>query len=97
MVRQPRRCGGIHHVLDCFDVHGGRHRNAILREVNRHGNKIKKSRIGYIFEERLGIKSSPTLNEWLESAVQRGGSRKLDADAEYAPEYSERWCLSLNI
>lgn len=97
MIRQPNRCGGIHHVLDCFDEHGRRHRNVILREVSKNGNKMDKSRIGYILEERLGLKDSPTINEWLKTAVQRGGSRKLDADAEYASEYSERWCLSLNI
>lgn len=77
MIRQPGRCGGIHHVLDCFDEHGPRHRNSILREVNKHGSKIDKSRIGYIFEERLGVKDSPTLNEWLETAVQRGGQENL--------------------
>lgn len=97
MIRQPGRCGGIHHVLDCFDEHGRRHRNVILREVSKNGTKMDKTRIGYIFEERLDIKDSPTLNEWLETVVQRGGSRKLDAEAEYSPEYSERWCLSLNI
>lgn len=97
MIRQPSRCGGIHHVIECFDEHGRRHRNMILREVNKHGAKIDKSRVGYIFDERLGVKDSPTINEWLETSVQRGGSRKLDAEGEYAPVYSERWCLSLNL
>ena len=97
MIRHPSRCGGIRHVLEVFEEHGRRHRNLIVREVNEFGTKLDKSRVGYILEERLGIPSTPTLESWLRTAVQRGGSRKLDAEADYAPTFSERWCLSLNV
>ena len=97
MVRDPELCGGIHHVLDAFEDSGRRFKNAILREVEAHGSKLDKSRVGYIMEEKIGLDNNPTLSKWLETAVQRGGSRKLDARGDYAPEYSERWCLSLNI
>jgi len=99
MIRSPGQCGGIRHVLDVFEEHGRRHRNLIVREVNEFGTKLDKSRVGYILDEMLGVDvdSSPTLTTWLSTAVQRGGSRKLDPDADYAPVFSERWCLSLNI
>ena len=97
MVRDPELCGGIHHVLDVFEDSGRRFKNAILREVEAHGSKLDKSRVGYIMEERLGLENNPTLSKWLDTAVQRGGSRKLDARGDYAPEFSERWCLSLNV
>jgi len=99
MIRHPARCGGIQHVLDVFEEHGRRHRNLIVREVNESGTKLDKSRVGYILNERLGVDvdSSPTLTAWLNTAVQRGGSRKLDAEADYSPTFSERWCLSLNV
>lgn len=97
MIKKPDRCGGIYHVLEVFEEHGKRHRNSILKVVNAIGNKIDKARIGYIMEEVVGIDGSPTLEKWVKTAVQRGGSRKLDADNEYKNVYSERWCISINI
>ncbi len=97
MIRNPDLCGGIHHVLDAYEEHGKRYKNQILKEANAHANKLDKSRIGYIFEELLEIKENQTINEWASSAVQRGGSRKLDSQGDYSSTYSERWCLSLNI
>ncbi len=97
MIIRPELCGGIHHVLEVYEEHAKRYKNQILKEANAHANKLQKSRVGYIFEEILGIKDNPTIDAWASSAVQRGGSRKLDAQAPFAPEYSERWCLSLNI
>jgi hypothetical protein len=39
--------------------------------------------------------SDRRLDDWLRYAA-RGGSRKLDVKAEYAPVFSERWSLSIN-
>ena len=35
-------------------------------------------------------------SDW-EKSAQRGGSRKLDPEGEYVPDFSERWKLSLNV
>ena len=67
----------------------------IIDEIDRHGGPIDKVRAGYILEEICNLQSG-RLETWLEY-VQRGGSRKLDPDAEYRETYSERWCLSLNV
>jgi predicted transcriptional regulator of viral defense system len=95
MLRQPTLCGGMIHVLNVFELHGQQYLNLIIDEIEQHGQPIDKVRAGYILEERNGIKHS-ALAKWREY-VQRGGSRKLDAKAEYSPDYSERWCLSINV
>jgi len=95
MVREPARCGGMQHVLDVYEKHGSTYNNLIIEEVNRHGNKIEKCRVGYILEEICKIKDE-RINNWL-SCAQRGGSRKLDPGEEFRPEYSDRWCLSINV
>jgi predicted transcriptional regulator of viral defense system len=96
MVRKPELCGGIYNVLDAYMEYAKRYLNLILDEINRNGNKIEKVRAGYILEERCDIKNNPIIESW-KTFAQRGGSRKLDPDSEYDPEYSETWCLSINI
>jgi predicted transcriptional regulator of viral defense system len=95
MLEDPRLCGGIRHVLDVWHQESEPWLNDIIDEVDRHISKIVRVRAGYILEERLGI-SHPKLKAWVRDA-QRGGSRKLDPDAPYAPTYSERWMLSINV
>ncbi len=95
MLKNPELCGGINHVLEVFEEHAPRYLRLILDEIDQHGGDIDKVRAGYILDERLGI-DDPRINAWI-SFAQRGGSRKLDASAEYIPEWSEKWCLSLNI
>lgn len=95
MIREPDLCGGIYHVLEVWQSHAARNLPLIVGEVDRHGSKIDKVRAGYILEERLGLKH-PSLESWATFA-QRGGSRKLYANASYSERFSERWCLSLNI
>lgn len=95
MVRAPHLCGKMGHVLDVYQQHAKRYLDLIVDEVEAHGAPIDKVRIGYILEERCGL-SEPRIEKWL-SAVQRGGSRKLDPTEEYSSRYSERWCLSLNV
>ncbi|WP_422365246.1 type IV toxin-antitoxin system AbiEi family antitoxin domain-containing protein [Pelagibius sp.] len=95
MIREPNLCGGIRHVIDAYTEHAPRYQKQIIDEIDRHGTKIDKVRAGYVLEEHANI-TSPAINTWTEFA-QRGGSRKLDANSPYSPDYSERWCLSLNL
>ncbi len=95
MVRDPDLCGGIYHVLDVFEQNAPRYLRLIVDEVDQHGNGIDKARFGYILDERLGL-SDPRIDVWAKG-VQRGGSRKLVAQSPYAPVFSEKWALSLNI
>ena len=66
----------------------------ITDEITQHGQPIDKVRAGYILEERLAL-SNEVIDSWAQYA-QRGGSRKLDATAEYIPQWSDKWCLSIN-
>ncbi|SDE55502.1 type IV toxin-antitoxin system AbiEi family antitoxin domain-containing protein [Rhodospira trueperi] len=95
MLRAPDLCGGIYHVLDIFENRAADNLDLIVAEFDTHGRKIDRVRAGYILEERLGL-SHPAFDRWL-TDVQRGGSRRLDPTADYAPRYSERWCLSINV
>ena len=95
MIREPDLCGGIYHVLDVYEEHGPRYLNLVVDDIDRHGTKIDKVRAGFILEERMGV-SEPRIGGW-SKFVQRGGSRKLYAHSPYSPEFSEKWCLSINI
>ena len=95
MIQTPEYCGGIRHVMDVFRTHARTYLKLLLSDVERHGAAIDKARVGYILEEECGI-HDPIIDHWQETAVQRGGSRKLDAKSPYEATYSERWCLSLN-
>lgn len=95
MIREPNLCGGIYHVLDIFDEFGKRYMKLIIDDIDRHGKKIDKVRAGYILEERMNL-SEPRIESW-RKFTQRGGSRKLVAGSPYSHEYSEHWCLSINV
>lgn len=95
MVESPALCGGIRHVIDIFRDHAAPHLKLILADVDRHGTTIDKVRVGYLLEDVCTLRD-PVIDRWQVTAVQRGGSRKLDASAPYASKYSERWSLSLN-
>ena len=95
MLREPALCGGIHHVLGIYREHAERNLALIVAEVDQHGGPIDKVRAGYVLEELCGL-THPSFEEWQTHAA-RGGSRRLVAANEYAPTYSERWALSLNV
>lgn len=95
MLREPDLCGGMLHVVDTYREYAGKYFKLILDEVGKHGTLIEKARAGYLLETVCG-KSDPVIDGWA-SSVQRGGSRKLDPQAEYAPFFSERWALSVNV
>lgn len=95
MLRRPDLCGGMVHVMDVYEEHAKRYLSHIVSEVETHGSPIEKVRAGYILEECCGLEHE-ILNQW-QAHAQRGGSRKLDPAAEYVPEFSERWAISLNV
>ncbi|SDZ70539.1 Transcriptional regulator, predicted component of viral defense system [Variovorax sp. YR266] len=95
MLREPKLCGGIQHVLDVYRKEAKRYLKLIVDETDRHGQPIDKVRAGFVITEVCRL-DSPVIDEWQKFA-QRGGSRKLDAENEYAPVYSERWQLSINV
>lgn len=95
MLVEPALCGGMRHVLDVWEREADQWLPEILDEVNQLSSKIAKVRAGYILSEVLGVKH-PKIASW-ERLAQRGGSRKLDPEGAYLPEFSERWMISLNV
>ncbi len=95
MLRNPELCGGIHHVLEVYEESAKTYQRLIVDEIDRHGAPIDKVRAGYILSEKLLIQDE-VVESWVKFA-QRGGSRKLDAAGEYIAEWSDKWCLSLNV
>lgn len=95
MLRKPELCGGMSHVLEIYEAHGREHLALIVNEFEQRGSPIDRVRAGYILEEHCGV-SGNQVDAWVADA-QRGGSRKLDPQGEYAPRFSERWKLSINV
>ena len=95
MLREPELCGGIQHVVDTYREYAVKYLKLIIDEVGQHGTSIEQARAGYLLETVCGL-SDPVIDAWA-SKVQRGGSRKLDPQAEYASVFSERWALSVNV
>jgi len=94
MLTEPRLCGGMRHVLDVWENEAHQWVEEIVAAIDRLDVQIAKVRAGYILSELMDI-DHPRLRGW-EQFAQRGGSRKLDPDAGYAPQFSERWMISLN-
>ncbi len=95
MVRAPELCGGMAHVMVCYQQHASGFLRLILDELEQHGTAVERARVGFLLEDVCGL-SDTRLDGWA-ATVRRGGSRKLDASADYAPEFSERWALSINL
>lgn len=94
MVREPGLCGGMNHVHGIYKQHSASYKDLIIKELDTYGSKIEKVRAGYLMEE-AGV-SSPILDSWAKNDASRGGSRKLDPQAEYSDQYDTRWSLSIN-
>lgn len=95
MLAEPHLCGGIHHALDVWERSAEDWIDPIIAAVDAENASIVKVRAGYILTERLGL-TDTRIEAW-KAFAQRGGSRKLDPDAPYAPVFSEAWMLSLNV
>jgi predicted transcriptional regulator of viral defense system len=95
MIREPALCGGLQHVVDVYGTEAKRYIRPIIDEIDRHGLPIDMVRAGYLLTEVCQL-DAPEFHEW-QKLAQRGGSRKLDPDAEYATVFSERWKLSINL
>lgn len=95
MLREPKLCGGIQHVLDIYQREAKRYLKLIVDEIDRHGQPIDKVRAGFVLTEFCHLEFDAA-KQW-EKNAQRGGSRKLDPEAEFAPTYSERWMISINV
>jgi predicted transcriptional regulator of viral defense system len=95
MLAEPALCGGIHHVLEIWAREASGWLEDIIQAVDLYEVKLVKVRAGYILSERLGL-NDPRIEAWAAFA-QRGGSQKLDPDSAYAPTFSERWMISLNV
>ena len=94
-LQKPALCGGMAHVLDVWQNNAGDYLEEIIEAVDGSTSLIVKCRAGYILEEYLGFQDS-RIDAW-KAFRQRGGSRKLDPDRAFVPEYSEAWMISLNV
>lgn len=95
MLREPQLCGGIQHVIDIYRHNAKDYLRLIVDEFDAHGSAIDKVRAGYLLTEVCQLESE-TFRSW-ETFAQRGGSRKLDAEADYSDAFSEKWKLSINV
>lgn len=98
MLIEPGLCGGMRHVIEVWEREAGDWAEMIIPEVDRvHGPRtdIVKVRAGYLLQERLGM-TDPRVLAW-KAFAQRGGSRKLDPEGDYAPTFSADWMISLNV
>lgn len=95
MLIEPALCGGMRHVLEVWEREADPWLAEIVEVLDQSDSQIAKVRAGYILSEVLDIRD-PVVDGW-ERFAQRGGSRKLDPEASYAPEFSERWMISINV
>lgn len=95
LLREPDFCGSMQHMIDVYREYASTYLKLIVEEASKHGTLIEQARTGFLLESVCGL-SEPQIEIWATS-VQRGGSRKLDPQGEYAPFFSERWALSLNV
>ena len=95
MLQEPNLCGGMSHILDVWEEHAQTYLDEIVAAVDTATRGIVKIRAGHILEERQGLWHR-RVEAW-RAFCQRGGSRKLDPTRDYAPTYSEKWLISLNV
>lgn len=95
MLTNPELCGGMAHVIDVWEENAKTYLEEIIEAIDKHPKGIVKCRAGYIIDEVLKIQND-RVNKWLEFA-QRGGSRLLNPDSSYAPKFSEKWMISINV
>lgn len=95
MLDRPDLCGGITHVIEVWKEYAPDRLDKIVAAIDLVNDGIMKVRAGFILDECLKL-NHPAINGWLKFA-QRGGSRKLDPSRPYAPRFSEKWMISINV
>lgn len=94
-IRRPARVGGVLRAFQALArAKATLQVNRLIEYTELLGLATMRQRIGYLLEH-MGFQHAK-LDEWA-SHTQRGGSMRLVANAPYAPGYSERWDLSLNV
>lgn len=96
MLESPALCGGMRHVISVWQNHAPQYSNEIIDAVSNWHSSILKVRAGYILEEVIKLKDD-RIDLWQKKYAQRGGSQVLDSSKPYAPSYSERWMISVNV
>lgn len=95
MLQEPQLCGGMTHAIETWTNNASDWIDEITNVIDTMDSQIVKMRAGFILSELMSIEH-PILKEW-EPLAQRGGSRKMDPEADYAPTFSERWMISINV
>jgi predicted transcriptional regulator of viral defense system len=95
MLQEPKLCGGMTHAIEVWTSRASDWIDEITDVIDTMDSQIVKMRAGFILSELMSIEH-PILKKW-EPLAQRGGSRRLDPEADYAPTYSERWEISINV
>ena len=94
-LMHPEWCGGIGKVLEAW-LHARDTLNLeeLVSLVDQFDVAVLRQRVGFLLEE-LKLEH-PRVARWPEQA-RRGGSSKLAGSEPFAPTYSERWKLSINV
>jgi predicted transcriptional regulator of viral defense system len=95
MLDRPELCGGMAHVIEVWHTHAGDRLEKIVRAIAAVPDSILKVRAGFLLEESMQLRH-PIVDSWAKLA-QRGGSRRLDPSRPYAPRFSEKWMISINV
>jgi len=94
-LMEPALCGGMPHILDIWREHASLFLEEIIAAIEHTRTDIAKVRAGYILDEMLGIKDN-RVDAW-QRFTKRGSSQVLDPAKDFAPTYSEKWMLSVNV
>lgn len=93
-LQDPDLSGGIANVLRAWVIARDRiNMNALVHDAERFDVAILRQRIGYVLDQ-LGL-SHRIVDQW-RARSKRGGSSRLVASEPFAPNFDERWNLSLN-
>lgn len=92
-LRHPTRSGGMNEVFRAW-VRADPSTDKLVEYADRFGQLILYQRIGFVME-MLGMEHRD-LEYWKEEKAPRGGSRVLNPERDFSPEYSEEWNLSIN-
>jgi predicted transcriptional regulator of viral defense system len=95
MLDRPDLCGGMSHVIEVWHDHAADRLDKIVSAIDATSESLTKVRAGYLLDECLNLQH-PVVDEWIRFA-QRGGSQRLDPSQPYAPRFSAKWMISLNV